>query len=129
MVLVVVACGGGQSVFEMEVGNCFDDVEFGEVQSLPIVDCSQPHDNEVYAIFDYDGAEFPGQEAINDVARELCLDRFEAYVGAPYATSVLEVFPITPTEDSWDEGDREIICNVYNSDLSKLTQSMRGAAR
>jgi hypothetical protein len=40
------------------------------------------------------------------------------------------VFPIFPTEASWNEDDdREIICALYNADLSKLTGSMEGAAR
>jgi hypothetical protein len=59
----------------------------------------------------------------------LCVAEFEAYVGLSYPESALEVFPITPTQGSWDNGDREIICALYNLDLSKLTGSMQGAAR
>jgi hypothetical protein len=112
------------------VGTCFDDTDETEVSSVPEVDCSEPHDNEVFAVFDYTASDtFPGSSAMNDAAQELCVAEFEAYVGLSYPESALEVFPITPTQGSWDNGDREIICALYNLDLSKLTGSMQGAAR
>jgi hypothetical protein len=127
--LFVAACGGG-SVFTLEVGTCFDDTDETEVSSVPEVDCSEPHDNEVFAVFDYTDADtFPGTAEMNDAAQELCIAEFEAYVGLSYQESALEVFPITPTQGSWDSGDREVICALYNLDLSKLTGSMAGAAR
>ena len=126
--LVVAACGG--EVFTLDVGTCFDDTEETQVSSVPEVDCSEPHDNEVFAVFDYtDSDTFPGSPAMTDAARALCLEQFEDYVGLSYEESALEVFPITPTEGSWDKGDREIICALYTFDLSKLTGSMQGAAR
>ena len=125
------ACGGGGgNVFNLEVGTCFDDTDETQVSSVPLVDCGEPHDNEVFAVFDYTEAEtFPGAEAMNQAAHELCVAEFEAYVGLSYLESELNVFPITPTEGSWDDGDREIVCALYNLDLSKLTGSMEGAAR
>ncbi len=128
MALFVAACGG--DVFTLEVGTCFDDTDETEVSSVPEVDCSEAHDNEVFAVFDYTESEtFPGSSAMNDAAQELCVAEFEAYVGLSYQESALEVFPITPTQGSWDNGDREIICALYNLDLSKLTASMEGSAR
>ena len=59
-----------------------------------------------------------------------CVSRnSRSYVGLAYEESELEVFPITPTEGSWESGDREIICALYNLDFSKITGSMQGAAR
>ncbi|MGH8928788.1 MAG: septum formation family protein [Acidimicrobiia bacterium] len=132
MTLAVVGCsGGGQSVFDLEVGNCFDDTEgSGPISSVPAVDCAEPHDNEVFAVLDYTDAEtYPGTEAMREAARDLCIEQFDAYVGLPYLDSALEVFAITPTEGSWDSGDREVVCSLYNADLSNLTGSMRGAER
>jgi hypothetical protein len=84
----------------------------------------------VFAVFDYTASDtFPGSSAMNEAAQELCVAEFEAYVGLSYLESALEVFPITPTEGSWDSGDREVICALYNLDFSKLTGSMEGAAR
>jgi hypothetical protein len=128
---LLLACGGDQSVFEMSVGQCFDDQEAEEISSVPTVDCAEPHDNEVFALIDYTATDvYPGQDAMTDLGTELCIDEFESYVGLSYPESDLAVFPITPTESSWnDQNDREIICALYALDLSKLTGSMRGAAR
>ena len=126
--LLVSGCGG--DVFTLDVGTCFDDTDETAISSVPEVDCSDPHDNEVFAVLDYTESDtYPGSEAMNDAAQDLCIDAFEEYVGLPYEESELEVFPITPTEGSWDSGDREIICALYNLDFSKLIGSMQGAAR
>jgi hypothetical protein len=123
------ACGGG-TVFTLEVGTCFDDSEESQISEVPEVDCSEPHDNEVFAVFDYTETDtYPGSDPMADAAKALCIDEFDSYVGMTYLDSALEVFPITPTQGSWDNGDREVICALYNLDLSKLTGSMQGAAR
>jgi hypothetical protein len=127
--MLAVACTGGD-VFDLEVGTCFDDTDETRVSSVPVVDCAQAHDNEVFAVFDYTETDtFPGADAMNQAAFDLCVAEFEAYVGLSYVESELNVFPITPTEGSWATGDREIVCALYNLDLSKLAGSMEGAAR
>ena len=132
--VVAVACGGG--VFTLEVGTCFNDegppgAAAEEISSVPEVDCSEPHDNEVFALIDYtETASYPGAEQMTEIGTNLCIEQFDAYVGIAYLDSELDVFSITPTEDGWNRlNDREIICALYNLDLSKLTGSMRGAAR
>lgn len=127
---LLVACGS-QSVFSIDVGTCFDDTEAEQVSSVPEVDCSEPHDNEVFALINYTESEsYPGEDTMNERGKELCIAQFDAYVGLSYPESDLEVYPITPSETSWNnQDDREIICALYALDLSKLTGSMRGAAR
>jgi hypothetical protein len=125
--LVVSACGTA-SVFELEVGDCFDDPPSGEVSSVSAVDCAQPHDNEVYALYDYDGDSYPGEEAMSSAADEGCESRFEDFVGIAYLQSDLFYTHLTPTQESWDDGDREVVCVIYEPG-EKLTGSMEGAAR
>jgi hypothetical protein len=126
--LLVSACGSG-SVFTLEVGTCFDDTDETEISSVPEVECIEPHDNEVFAVFDYTETDtFPGSDAMNAAATDLCIARFQDYVGVAYADSPLEVFTIIPTEASWESGDREVICSLYNSNFTKLTGSMRGSS-
>ena len=49
-------------------------------------------------------------------------------VGRSYDESVLDVFPIYPTNDSWSQlNDREVICATYHIDLKKITGSMKGS--
>jgi hypothetical protein len=130
VVLLVSACGGGAgSVFTLEVGTCFDDTDETEISSVPEVDCVEPHDNEVFAVFDYTESDtFPGSDALKAAAADLCIARFEDYVGVAYSDSPLDVITIVPTEESWGRGDREVICSLYNSDFTKLTGSMKGSS-
>ena len=114
------------NVFSLEVGDCFDDeaapgTEAVEISSVPIVECDQPHDNEVFAVFDLPDGDFPGQAAVETSALDGCIERFEPYVGQPYETSLLEVYPIYPSSGSWDQGDQEVVCALYDSSLAKLT--------
>lgn len=121
---------GDGNVFELAVGDCFDTAAAGgEVSDVPIVDCSEPHDNEVFHTFEVEDGDYPGNEALVARAEEECIPAFADYVGTDYASSRLDIFPITPTEGSWSDGDREVICALYDLELEKLEGSMqdRGA--
>lgn len=127
--LVLTGCSSG-NVFSLEVGDCFDDPSdtSGEISDVPIVECSEPHDNEVFAVFDIPGDDFPGQSEVQEQADDGCLDRFADYVGIDYAESRFIQTSLYPTEGSWDGGDREVICFLYDIDLEKLEGSMAGSA-
>ena len=125
--------GDPVAVDRIDVGTCFNDAgDEGafDYTDLPVVDCEQPHDNEVYHLFDApNGEEYPGNEAIAEVTRNGCLEAFEPYVGKAYAESAFLILPIPPSEASWDGGDREVVCAVYDSSREELTGSVRGSAR
>lgn len=122
-----VACGGG-NVFELKVGQCFDDPESVDVVSdVDIVDCETAHDNEVYALFDMPAGDFPGVSVVQDAAIEGCHDAFEPYVGIDYVSSVLDFSWLAPTPASWESGDHEIVCIAYDLDLKKLTDTVKGS--
>jgi hypothetical protein len=93
---------GNVDAFTIQLGDCFDNTgslvneETGEVSDLPGVPCSQPHDNEVFAIFDLDQPTFPGSEAISEMSFDACLDRFESFVGLDYETSSLDIAAFEP---------------------------------
>lgn len=124
------ACGQ-TSVFDIDAGDCFDDPSaFDEVSSVEVIDCAEPHDNEVYALFNYTGSSvYPGDAEIESAANQGCIDRFEDFVGIDYFDSEIWVGAFWPSPDSWEDGDREVICFVYEGDLSKITGTLRNAAR
>lgn len=103
--LFAAGCSKG-NVFELSVGQCFDDQTDTLVSDVPMKDCAEPHDNEVYAVFDVAGESLP----LSDTMLEGCFDRFDAAIGEPYATSIYDFAAFTPTDDSWEKGDREVIC-------------------
>lgn len=125
---------GDVSVHSMEVGMCWNDpaaIEFGSLEVLEVdaVPCSEPHDNEVYALAEYpasDDAAYPGDAAIQQASFDLCRAAFEPFTGVPYEMSLLDIFYIFPTLETWLEGDREIVCSLYRIDAAPMTGSQSG---
>lgn len=118
------------SAFEVRVGDCFDDGAFmgNEVQDIPAVPCSEPHDNEVYATFDMPEDKWPGDAAADQAAMAVCYDRFKAAIGKPYKDSVIDFTTMYPSERSWNQGgDREVVCIAFRMDLEKLTETVRNS--
>jgi putative regulator of septum formation len=123
--LFAAACGKG-NVFELEAGQCFDDVTDELISDVPMTDCADPHDNEVYAVFDTTAAVLPS----NDTLVQGCFDRFEAAIGEPYSTSIYDIGLFTPTNDSWDQGDREVVCYGFIfAGPEKMVGSILGSGR
>jgi hypothetical protein len=122
------------SVFDIEAGDCFT-ADGDEIQSVLVVDCEQPHVYEAYHLFDHDaGADeaYPGDDAITDFADTGCRPPFEEFVDHDYDTSIWYISWLTPSADTWAEGDREIVCAVNQQDESEepieVTGSAEGAA-
>ena len=111
-----------QSIEDVEIGQCFmaiRDVDDESVLAASIVDCAEPHDSELFALELLEGAPdapYPGDQALDDPAIELCDAAFEAYVGVDYQDSVYEYSYFTPSEATWAIGDREVICVIEHAD-------------
>lgn len=126
------ACGSGLvAVNELEVGDCFDDPENEEdVLLIQTVPCEEPHQNEVYANLELTQFQsYPGLQAIEDAGISECLDLFAGFVGVEYDASVLDIVYLTPTQESWGQGDRDVTCAVYDISGERLTGSMKGSGR
>lgn len=132
IMLFAAACGGGKSVDSLSVGDCFDDPPSfdTEIESVDTLDCDEPHDNEVYLTRDHSAgsdASYPGLASLEEWSDGVCLAGFEPYVGRDYATSRLDFTYLYPVRDGWQNGDREVICFLYDLNYAKLTGSMRGS--
>lgn len=125
---------GSIDAFEMRVGDCFDDGstfadDNPEVNSVAGIPCSNPHDNEVYAVFDVNATSFPDGDEMARMAFESCKQRFTSFVGKDYESSDLDIATLYPTRDSWNrQNDREVVCAVYDVAAAKLTGSVKGRA-
>lgn len=124
-----VVASGQIDIFQTKIGDCFDDQsQTDSIDDVPGRPCLEPHDNEVFALFDTSLTSFPGEDEMFDHAIDECMTRFEDYVGEPYDSSVLDIFPIVPTLESWKRvNDREIICALYHIEGEKLVGSMKGS--
>jgi len=118
--------GGGTSVYVLGVGDCFDDPPPGGlVQSVPVIPCERPHDNEVYALFDLDGHAFPGASTVLERSEKGCRPRLDAFLGTGASLRGYDFSYLHPTEDSWQRGDREVVCFAFAADRGKLTGSAK----
>jgi hypothetical protein len=122
-VMLAAASCSGTSVGEMKAGDCFNDPDEETVTNLVLIDCAQPHDNEVYAEVQMDETTYPGSAAIQDFAVDACLGAFEPYVGQSPEESQLDYFFMNPSEEGWGEGDHSVLCVLYSPDLEQLTGS------
>lgn len=120
---------GSADVFNLHIGDCFDDESGSEITDVPAVPCADAHDNEVYYLFDLPDGEYPGDEAVSTGADDGCAAQFESFAGIAYDSSTLDWFTITPTEETWNNvSDREVICSIYDP-AGKTSGSLAGSAR
>jgi hypothetical protein len=126
--LVLAACSNEPAANDVEVGACTNEDLSGSVGEIDTVDCDESHTLEVFAVFDLDGDEYPGDEEIITMASEGCTgDRFEDYVGVPYQQSEVFAGWLPPSEATWnDADDRTVICFAGNQDGSPREGSVKG---
>jgi Septum formation len=114
---------------DFEAGECTNEDLSGSVGEIDTVDCDDQHTAEAYAQFDLDDSDdFPGADQVSQQATEGCQgDRFEEYVGLPYNESKFVAQSVNPTEETWDNGDRTVICVINGTtDGSSLEGSAEG---
>jgi hypothetical protein len=95
------------------------------------VDCSVPHQVEMYHRFDVGGAAgapYPGEAVIEPQASAGCTATFNGYVGLPYEQSRLRFTYFYPSPESWQQGDRSVICLLLGTQVDEMfTRSMAGS--
>jgi hypothetical protein len=112
--------------FALQLGDCLNDEALrGEVQTVPTVACTEPHDGEIYASHQLEASPYPGNEAIIAQAEALCETSFDVFVGLPYLDSPLDYSFYHPTQQSWVTGDREVLCVIYDPS-GPVTGSLEG---
>ena len=101
-----------------------------DMRNLRPVGCATAHENEVVGTMKYTGAgAFPGMPAFEAFAQAPCLAAFESYVGISFDLSALDMFILTPTDQTWIKGHRDVACIVMTVDASQLTGTVHGTAR
>jgi hypothetical protein len=121
-----ITAGGDVSAFDLAVGDCLNGLKEGQsISNLPAVPCAEPHEGEVFAVFDLPGGAFPGDTKIADDAERECSNRFESYAPSSVNDTSIELFFLHPTSLSWRQGDHEVTC-VATDPTKKRTGSLKG---
>ncbi|MFJ9558207.1 septum formation family protein [Nocardiopsis sp. NPDC101807] len=105
-------------VFNVGLGDCLNEMTQNtddQISEVPIIDCAEPHDYEVYHVEDIaESGEYPGDTAVQEAADTICRDAFDAWVGMAWAESGIDYTPLYPVEEGWNLGDREVLCLAYD---------------
>lgn len=110
----------------LAVGECLDSDELDKYlagEEFAATPCSDPHDLEVYYVYEFPAGPYPGDDAVIDELRTVCRGEFEGYVGLDYASSSLDFWVLWPNQGLWESGNRTGECAVYDVDSNKLTGS------
>ena len=122
--------GEETSVFDLEIGDCFS-TDSDTIETVLVVDCEQPHTYEAYFLFDHEAgpdADYPGDQEILEFADSECRPPFEEFVGKDYESSIWYITSVTPSAETWDVGDREIICTLDQQDADGEAIEVTGSA-
>jgi hypothetical protein len=119
--------GGRASVLDLRVGDCIvEDPAKGEIFSVELIECSEPHRTEVYAIFDLEG-EFTTQDDVKVNADAGCYERFKAYIGIGVSKTSLNVMDLVPLDAAGFRTDPSVTCLVTAAE--PVTGSLKGSRR
>jgi hypothetical protein len=117
---------------DLRPGDCFNDSALGSsgevAGEIRRVGCASPHDGEVFAratLPGTPGAAYPGDDEVDMRSEQLCLDGFGPYVGTDYLDSRWDIAFYMPSEASWYENDRLVICALGDPALNKTEGSKR----
>jgi hypothetical protein len=118
--------GGDISATALQVGDCVNDLKNStNVLSLPGVPCTQPHEGEVFAVFDLPAGDYPGTAAVDEQVTKECTDRIEAYSPSAARDPGVGLFSVYPLEQNWNRGDRQVVC-IATAATGTTTGSIKG---
>jgi len=124
------SAAGNLGVDDLRVGDCFNTADAAEIRDVDGLPCTQAHEYEVFHLTTWEGdGTFPPDSQLEAIFLEICEPSFEAYVGEPWLSSTIYGSMISPSDESWSDGDREFTCVLYDPDNTQLTESLRGASR
>lgn len=120
---------GGASI-SLVKGECFNapgGALSGRTYDVDEVPCSGEHDGEVFASFRLRDGVYPGDDSVAGTAGRRCHGLQDDYAMDGWAVPRdVDVYHLTPTEDSWSAGDREVTCAFGSAtEGGKLTGSLR----
>ncbi len=114
------------SATELQVGDCLNDLTNStDVSSLPSVDCTQPHQGEVFAVFDLPPGPYPGADGVDDLVSKGCNARLAEYSPGAPSDDAVGLFSVYPLEQNWERGDREVVC-IAKATSGSSTGSIKG---
>jgi hypothetical protein len=102
---------GPVALVDLRVGDCIEDLDGADLRVAAFaVPCREPHEGEVFAVFDLPAGPYPGEDRIAEIAYEECVTRLGDYSATAAADPDVGLFHFAPQSRGWALGDREIVC-------------------
>jgi len=119
-------------ITSLEVGDCFDDPatrgvedEAVGVTNVTVKPCSYLHDFELYAEFDLEGDDYPGEADVQKMADAGCLARVEDYADPESDVMDAAYYYYYPRKARWKiNHDRSVQC-MFSFDSGQTRGSLR----
>ena len=125
------SAGNLVSILDLNLGACILDAAIpasSDEAMVTKVECSEPHDSELFAKLSLNEARYPGAGNLIAQGEERCQILFGDFIGVKFSESSLEFSFYYPTPSSWVDGDRSIYCMASDPGL-RTTGSLFGANR
>ncbi len=122
---------GDMMATDLRVGDCFDlkDPTAEEISDVTAKPCTDAHEYELFWTGSMAEGAFPTDAAFQQFFETNCIGAFQPYIGKGYLDSELDIYWLTPLEETWDAGDRSIQCAAYDPGNDQLVGSLKGTGR
>jgi hypothetical protein len=121
---------GEVSVKELIPGTCVNDLSLDPTKiyfSVPVVDCDEPHDSEIFLVGDLTYDYYPSISQLSTFLESLCAEGFSSYAGENPADSNLAYSFWVPVEEEWEKGYERYHCILWDPQGQK-TGSAKGTS-
>jgi Septum formation/Domain of unknown function (DUF4190) len=99
------------SVRNIRTGDCWADLPVGNrIKEVNTTSCDRPHSAEVVGVLTMKGGSFPPQSVLDEY-RQKCRSALSSYSSTALDdSSGISLAFMPPTQQSWNKGDREMVC-------------------
>ena len=88
-----IVTAGSIGLNQLRAGDCVNGIDEGaSAINLTAVPCAEPHDGEVFAVFELPSGSYPGDDVVEQRAEQGCVDRLSEYAPAAAAGDEFDVF-------------------------------------
>ena len=120
------------TIEDLKAGDCISDIATDTQDSqkvateATVVYCSTPHQYEMVGTGDTTASTFSEADTNTEMSK-ICEPLVTSYVGSPSKANSYRILAVTPSQETWDQGDRTFVCFAQNSDKSPLNNSIKNS--
>lgn len=102
-----------RDVTALKAGDCTALIPAGWAGQVPVIDCAEPHREEVYAVLTLSGSKYPGDTEVENQANDRCNDKLDSMLTDDAQLPVeTDIYYLTPKRFLWATGERSLTCLI-----------------